>query len=107
MSLYQRCLQSPVLLCSFRPFFIFTAGSAVLFMAFWLLVLQGWLPLTEVPGGWTLWHAHELLFGFAAAATAGKRDQAARPGRIRAGCSHGGTEPQSAPPARGSGVTQS
>ncbi len=71
MTLYQRCLQSPVLLCSFRPFFIFTASSAVLFMAFWLLVLQGWLPLAEVSGGWTLWHAHELLFGFAAAATAG------------------------------------
>lgn len=71
MNLYQRCLQSPVLLCSFRPFFIFTAASAVLFMGVWLLALQGWLPALDVPGGWTHWHAHELLFGFAAAATAG------------------------------------
>lgn len=71
MSLYQRCLQHPLLLCSFRPFFVLTAGSAVLFMALWLLALKGWLPPLAVPGGWTLWHAHELLFGFAAAATAG------------------------------------
>lgn len=71
MTLYQRCLQSPVLLCSFRPFFIFTAASAVLFMGLWLLALQGWLPALDIAGGWTLWHAHELLFGFATAATAG------------------------------------
>src|SRR5690554_7349485 len=71
MNLYQRCLQSPVLLCSFRPFFVFAAASAVLFMGIWLLALQGWLPALDVPGGWTHWHAHELLFGFAAAATAG------------------------------------
>ncbi len=71
MTIYQRCLQSPVLLCSFRPFFMFTAGCAMVFMGLWLLALQGWLPGLDMPGGWTLWHAHELLFGFTAAATAG------------------------------------
>lgn len=64
-------LAHPLLLCSFRPFFVFAAGSAVLFMAIWLAALQGWLPALAVPGGWTVWHAHELLLGFAAAATAG------------------------------------
>lgn len=71
MNLYQRCLQSPVLICSFRPFFLATTVSALLFMGVWLLVLQGWLAAINMPGGWLLWHAHELLFGFAAAATAG------------------------------------
>lgn len=71
MNLYTRTLRSPALLCSFRPFFVFTVTCAVLFMALWLLALAGWLPLLGTPGGWAVWHAHELLFGFAAAATAG------------------------------------
>lgn len=71
MNLQQRLLAHPLLLCSFRPFFVFTTISAVLFMALWLVSLQGWLPALAVPGGWMLWHAHELLLGFAAAATAG------------------------------------
>lgn len=71
MSLLKRCLQSPLLLCGFRPFFILTAGSAMLFMGLWLLSLQGWLGTRPITGGWLLWHAHELIFGFAAAATAG------------------------------------
>jgi uncharacterized protein involved in response to NO len=71
MKLNQRLLAHPILLCSFRPFFVFTVISAVLFMALWLASLQGWLPALAVPGGWTLWHGHELLLGFAAAATAG------------------------------------
>ncbi len=71
MSLLQRCLQSPLLLCGFRPFFLLTASSAILFMGLWLLSLQGWLVAWPIAGGWLLWHAHELIFGFAAAATAG------------------------------------
>lgn len=71
MMLCKRLLDHPLLLCSFRPFFMFTAVSAVLFMGLWLLALQGWLPDLAMPGGWALWHGHELLFGFVAAATAG------------------------------------
>lgn len=59
------------LLCGFRPFFLLSAGSASLFMLAWVMLLAGWLPLWTPPGGSLLWHAHELLFGFAAAATAG------------------------------------
>lgn len=71
MSLLKRCLQSPLLLCGFRPFFLLTAVSAILFMSLWLMSLQGWLGTWSITGGWLLWHAHELIFGFAAAATAG------------------------------------
>ena len=71
MNLYQRSVQSPLLLCAFRPFFFLTASSAILLMGLWLMSLQGWLAAWPITGGWTLWHAHELLFGFAAAATAG------------------------------------
>ncbi|MEE1868352.1 NnrS family protein [Pseudomonas auratipiscis] len=61
----------PVLMCGFRPFFVLTAASATLLMLTWLLVINGWLPGWNPPGGLVLWHAHELIFGFAAAATAG------------------------------------
>lgn len=71
MNLYQRSVQSPLLLCAFRPFFFLTASSAILLMGLWLMSLQGWLAAWTITGGWTLWHAHELIFGFAAAATAG------------------------------------
>ena len=71
MNLYQRSVQSPLLLCAFRPFFFLTASSAILLMGLWLMSLQGWLTAWPIAGGWTLWHAHELIFGFAAAATAG------------------------------------
>jgi len=61
----------PLLLCSFRPFFVLTASAAVLLVFFWLLILQGHaLPIT-LAGGWVAWHAHELLFGVIGAATAG------------------------------------
>lgn len=71
MSLLKRSLQSPLLLCGFRPFFLLTASSAILLMGLWLLSLQGWLSAWPIAGGWLLWHGHELIFGFAAAATAG------------------------------------
>lgn len=43
----------------------------MLFISLWLLSLQGWLGAWHIEGGWLLWHGHELIFGFAAAATAG------------------------------------
>lgn len=58
-------------LCPFRPFFLLTAIHALLAMAWWLGALAGLLPLPDVPGGPVAWHAHELIFGFAAASIAG------------------------------------
>lgn len=59
-----------VLMCGFRPFFVLTAASAAILLPIWLLMLNGWLPLNLV-GGNLLWHAHELIFAFIGAATAG------------------------------------
>lgn len=61
----------PLLSCGFRPFFLLTATSACLFMPIWLLVLMAGPGNWQLPGGNLLWHAHELLFGFAGAAIAG------------------------------------
>lgn len=57
--------------CPFRPFFLLTALSALLAMSYWLGVLGGLLPLPDLPGGPVVWHAHELIFGFAGASIAG------------------------------------
>jgi len=53
----------PLFSCGFRPFFVFTAASAVVFLAVWLLVLQGaaWLSGWQPPGGAMLWHGHEMI----------------------------------------------
>ena len=58
-------------LCPFRPFFLLTASHALLAMGYWLGALLGILPLPNLPGGAVIWHAHELIFGFAAASIAG------------------------------------
>lgn len=55
----------------FRPFFLGAGAYATLSVALWGAHLAGVLPL---PGGAALgsvWHGHEMLFGFAAAALAG------------------------------------
>lgn len=64
-------LRHPLWSCGLRPFFLFTALAAPLLMAVWSLFLAFGLPLPAVPGGAFVWHAHELLFGFALAAMAG------------------------------------
>lgn len=64
-------LQHPLWMCGLRPFFLFAALAAPLLMFFWSLFLATGLPLPAVPGGPFVWHAHELLFGFAVAAMAG------------------------------------
>lgn len=61
----------PVWLCPFRPFFVLLVLVACGFMALWLASLQGWPGQLSTPGGWLFWHAHEMLFAFAGAATAG------------------------------------
>lgn len=63
--------QAPLFMCGFRPFFVLTASFSIIFMALWLLSLQGGLGELNLPGGWLLWHAHELIFGVFSAATAG------------------------------------
>lgn len=60
----------------FRPFFFGAAVFAVLLMGVWLVFVAtsmsgssgNWLPITGSP---LAWHAHEMIFGFAAAAIAG------------------------------------
>lgn len=60
-----------VWICPFRPFFLLTAVHGVLAMAIWLGFLSGLLPLPDVAGGPVVWHAHEMLFGFAMASIVG------------------------------------
>ncbi len=55
---------------SFRPFFLFAGFWAALAVPLWLAVWGGFvaIPTATEP---LLWHQHEMLFGFAAAAAAG------------------------------------
>ena len=54
----------------FRPFFLLAAAYGVFSPTAWTIAYLWGLPFpgAEAP---TLWHAHEMLFGFAAAAVAG------------------------------------
>jgi uncharacterized protein involved in response to NO len=54
----------------FRPFFLLAGLQAVIGMAVWLAVLHG-MPWNMAWLGPTQWHAHEMIFGFVAAALAG------------------------------------
>lgn len=64
-------LAHPLWLCPFRPFFTLALLSATALMALWGAFLTfGW-PLPDVADGPFVWHAHELLMGFALAAIAG------------------------------------
>ena len=65
--LSSRLLAQPLLLCAFRPFFLFSLLCALLALLARLAFLAGWGWLPAVPGGALVWHAHELLFGFATA----------------------------------------
>lgn len=54
----------------FRPFFLLAALEAAVAVPWWLALWAGALP----PPAWLspmLWHAHEMVFGFVAAAAAG------------------------------------
>ena len=54
----------------FRPFFLAAGGWAVAVLVLWLCWIAGQieLPTAFAP---SLWHGHEMLYGFAAAAVAG------------------------------------
>ena len=53
----------------FRPFYLLASGFAALSIALWALQLSGVLTHAYLAG--PLWHAHEMLFGFALAVIVG------------------------------------
>lgn len=50
----------------FRPFYLLAGAYAAIAVPVWALQFTGWLP-----GANPLWHAHEMLFGYAFAVIAG------------------------------------
>ena len=60
----------PLFRLGFRPFYLGAAAFAVLAIPYWVAGLQGLvaLPSTVPP---LLWHAHEMVFGFAVAVIVG------------------------------------
>lgn len=61
---------SELLSYAFRPFFLLGALCAITVMALWTLALAGIGPVAAHANP-ALWHAHEMLFGFAMAIIAG------------------------------------
>ena len=60
----------PILALGFRPFFLLAALIAAAAVPLWLLIYQGTLdPVSHLPP--TIWHGHEMVFGFAIAVIAG------------------------------------
>jgi len=55
---------------AFRIFFLLAGLGAALLVPVWLLMLAGHVPTPTYLGG-SLWHSHELIFGFAPAVIAG------------------------------------
>jgi uncharacterized protein involved in response to NO len=62
--------QLPLLAYGFRPFFLLAAIFAALAVPLWLAAYTGALALPS-PLPASLWHGHEMLFGYAAAVLAG------------------------------------
>jgi uncharacterized protein involved in response to NO len=60
----------PLLRLGFRPFYLGAAAFAALSIPLWVAIVLGKVapPMTMPP---LLWHAHEMLFGFAAAVIVG------------------------------------
>lgn len=60
----------PVLRLGFRPFYLGAALFALLSIPLWVAIfLSQWQPMLALPP--LLWHAHEMLFGFAIAVIVG------------------------------------
>lgn len=59
----------PILALGFRPFFLLGGGLGALWILAWLFILAGAAPapLTQP----ILWHAHEMIYGYAVAVVAG------------------------------------
>ena len=60
----------PLLRLGFRPFYLGAAGFALLAVPLWIALLLGAVTI-DLPLSPLLWHAHEMLFGFAAAVIVG------------------------------------
>ncbi len=60
----------PLWRLGFRPFYLGAAGFAALAVPLWLLLLHGSLGWHRQPAP-MLWHAHEMLYGFAVAVIVG------------------------------------
>ena len=60
----------PVLRLGFRPFYLGAAVFAGLAVPLWLALFLGWVSL-DLGVAPLLWHAHEMLFGFAVAVIVG------------------------------------
>lgn len=54
----------------FRPFFFLAAIFALAWVPLWLLVIYGKLALVPAAGA-SIWHAHEMVFGYTTAVVAG------------------------------------
>lgn len=63
-------MQHPFWSEGLRPFFLLGAAFAAVSIPLWLLLAGGGIDL-PLRGGATVWHVHETLFGFIAAAMAG------------------------------------
>jgi uncharacterized protein involved in response to NO len=60
----------PLLALGFRPFFLLAAIMAAAAVPLWLLIYEGLLePVSYLPP--SVWHGHEMVFGFAIAVIAG------------------------------------
>jgi uncharacterized protein involved in response to NO len=60
----------PILALGFRPFFLLAALFAAAAVPLWILIYEGILdPVSHLPP--TVWHGHEMIFGFVAAVVAG------------------------------------
>ncbi|MBK9135069.1 MAG: NnrS family protein [Betaproteobacteria bacterium] len=53
----------------FRPFYLLASSFAALSIGAWAMQYAGWLPGAYLQG--PLWHAHEMVFGFALAVIVG------------------------------------
>ena len=53
----------------FRPFYLLASAFAALSIGLWALQFSGWLGRPYLQG--PIWHAHEMLFGFALAVVVG------------------------------------
>jgi len=53
----------------FRPFYLLASSFAALSIALWALQVTGWLDHRYLAG--SLWHAHEMVFGFVLAVIVG------------------------------------
>ena len=61
---------APVLALGFRLFYLLAGAYAAISVGLWALQFAGWLPAPALVYG-PLWHAHEMLFGYAFAVIAG------------------------------------